>query len=85
MVQVVTGIIYLFLYLLAHAFLSKLLTPLWSFGHTAVTPRPRSLQFLAMAIATTLGNGLVLMALRKVSSDHAPTKLLFQCLAVTDL
>ena len=38
-----------------------------------------------LAIAASLGNGVILMALPKVSSVHPPTKLLFQCLAVTDL
>ena len=38
-----------------------------------------------LSITTSLGNALILIALRKVSSVHLPTKLLFQCLAVTDL
>ena len=38
-----------------------------------------------LAITATLGNILVLIALHKVSSIHAPTKLLLRCLAVTDL
>ena len=33
----------------------------------------------------TLGNVLILVALRNVSSIHPPTKLLFRCLAITDL
>ena len=37
------------------------------------------------SIFATLGNVLILVALRKVSSIHPPTKLLFRCLAVTDL
>ncbi|XP_022781306.1 adenosine receptor A1-like [Stylophora pistillata] len=37
------------------------------------------------AITTTLGNVLILIALHKVTSIHPPTKLLFRCLAVTDL
>ena len=38
-----------------------------------------------LSITAVLGNALILTALRKVSSVHPPTKLLFQCLAVTDL
>ena len=38
-----------------------------------------------LSIFATLGNVLILAALRKVSSIHPPTKLLFRCLAVTDL
>ena len=37
------------------------------------------------SIFATLGNVLILVALRKVSSIHPPTKLLFRCLAITDL
>ena len=38
-----------------------------------------------ISISATLGNALILVALRNVSSIHLPTKLLFRCLAVTDL
>ena len=38
-----------------------------------------------LSIFATLGNVLILIALRNVSSIHPPTKLLFRCLAVTDL
>ena len=38
-----------------------------------------------LSIFATLGNALILVALRNVSSIHPPTKLLFRCLAVTDL
>ena len=38
-----------------------------------------------LSIFATLGNTLILVALRNVSSIHPPTKLLFRCLAVTDL
>ena len=38
-----------------------------------------------LSISATLGNALILVALRNVSSIHPPTKLLFRCLAVTDL
>ena len=38
-----------------------------------------------LSITALLGNPLILVALLKVSSVHPLTKLLFQCLAVTDL
>ena len=38
-----------------------------------------------LSITATLGNTLILVALRNVSSIHPPTKLLFRWLAVTDL
>ena len=43
-----------------------------------------ALNFL-FSITASLGNVLILIALRKVTSIHPPTKLLFQCLAITDL
>ena len=38
-----------------------------------------------LSIFATLGNVLILVALRNVSSIHPPTKLLFRCLTITDL
>ena len=38
-----------------------------------------------LSVIALIGNLLVLVALRKVTSINPPTKLLFQCLAVTDL
>ena len=38
-----------------------------------------------LSITACLGNVLILLALHKTSSLHPPTKLLFQCLASTDL
>ena len=38
-----------------------------------------------LSIIASLGNVLILIALHKASSIHPPTKLLFQCLAATDL
>ena len=38
-----------------------------------------------LSIAASLGNVLILVALHKVTSIYPPTKLLFRCLAVTDL
>ena len=37
-----------------------------------------------LAITATLGNTLIFIALRKVSSIHPPTKFLLRCLAMTD-
>ena len=38
-----------------------------------------------LSITAILGNILILFALHKVASLHSPTKLLFRCLAATDL
>ena len=38
-----------------------------------------------LSITASLGNVLILIALHKVSSIYRPTKLFFQCLALTDL
>ncbi|XP_078384933.1 adenosine receptor A3-like [Oculina patagonica] len=38
-----------------------------------------------LSITAAVGNALILVALKNVSSIHPPTKLFFQCLAVTDL
>ena len=38
-----------------------------------------------LCVIATIGNFLILVALRKVTSIKPPTKLLFQCLAATDL
>ena len=40
---------------------------------------------IVLSITASLGNILILIALRKVTSIHPPTKLLFQYLAITDL
>lgn len=40
---------------------------------------------ILLVLAASLGNALILVALPKVSSLHPPTKLMFQCLTVTDL
>ena len=40
---------------------------------------------ILFSITASLGNILILIALRKATSIHLPTKLLFQCLATTDL
>ena len=40
---------------------------------------------IVLSITASLANILTLIALRKVTSIHPPTKLLFQCLAITDL
>ena len=38
-----------------------------------------------LSITAAVGNALILVALKNVSSLHPPTKLFFRCLAVTDL
>ena len=38
-----------------------------------------------LSITASLGNALILIVLRKVSSIHPPTKHFYRCLAVTDL
>ena len=40
---------------------------------------------ILFSITSSLGNILILIALPNVKSLHPPTKLLFQCLAITDL
>ena len=51
--------------------------------------RPRHLFIsvlnIFLSITASLGNALILIALRKQTGLHPPTKLLFRCLAVTDL
>ena len=60
-------------------------------GTFGVTKMPPGIDifFIALniflSITATLGNALILVTLRNVSSIHPPTKLLFRCLAVTDL
>ena len=38
-----------------------------------------------LSVTASLGNALILVALSKETSLHPPTKLLFRCMAVTDL
>ena len=40
---------------------------------------------ISLSITASVGNALILVALQKVPSIYPPTKLLFRCLAVTDL
>ena len=40
---------------------------------------------ILLSITAAVGNALILVALKNVSSIHSPTKLFFRCLAVTDL
>jgi len=40
---------------------------------------------ILLSITASLGNALILIALHKENSLHPPTKLLFRCLAITDL
>ena len=39
---------------------------------------------ILLSITASLGNTLILIVLRKVTSLHSPTKLLFQCLTIND-
>ena len=41
--------------------------------------------YIFLSIATVLGNAVILAALRKESSLNSPSKLLYSCLAVSDL
>lgn len=40
---------------------------------------------IPLCITASLGNVLIIVALAKVSSIHAPSKLLYRCLGVTGL
>lgn len=44
-----------------------------------------STTYILLSIATVLGNAVILAALRKESSLNSPSKLLYSCLAVSDL
>ena len=57
--------------------------PLWNADSTSIAILAGFNIFLA--ITASLGNALILIALHKVTSIYPPTKLLFRCLAVTDL
>ena len=60
-----------------------------TFNGTSLIPGGLYIFLIALSIflsvTATLGNALILVALRKISSICPPTKLLFRCLAVTDL
>ena len=56
----------------------------WS-GYSSTTDILLSVVNIFLSIAAFLGNALILTALHKVSSIYPPTKLLFRCLAVSDL
>ena len=53
----------------------------WSMGSVAFL----SALNIFLSITATLGNVLILVALHKDTSLHPPSKLLFRCLAVTDI
>ena len=57
-------------------------TPTWLTGVLTVF---LSALNIFLSITVSLGNPLILIALSKMTSLHPPTKLLFRCLAVTDL
>ncbi|XP_078342797.1 melanocyte-stimulating hormone receptor-like [Oculina patagonica] len=56
---------------------------------TSTIGRPRhafiSALNIFLAITASVGNSIIIIALHKVTTLHPPTKLLFRCLAVTDL
>ena len=54
-------------------------------GKTPHQPYIFSAINIFLSVTAFLGNTLILIALRKNSSLHPPSKLLFRCLAVTDL
>ncbi len=59
-------------------------------NQTLSTPPTGIVEFLSalnifLCVTATVGNFLILFALKNVSSIHPPTKLFFRCLAVTDL
>ena len=70
-------------------------TPTKTFDGSECSPfwvgefKTQSISFSAvnifLSITATLGNSLILAALRKESSLHPPSKLLYRCLATTDL
>ena len=45
----------------------------------------RSSEYNILSFTAFAGNSLLIVALRKVSSLHPPSKLLYRCLATTDL
>ena len=67
-----------------NTFQRLLCSPLWV-GES----KQQSLSFLTinifLSITATLGNCIILVALHKESSLHPPSKLLYRCLATTDL
>ena len=54
--------------------------PMWRLRHLFIP-----VLNILLSITASLGNALILVALHKETSLHPPTKLLFRCLAVTDL
>ena len=67
-----------------NTFQRLLCSPLW-----VGDSKQQSLSFLTinifLSITATLGNCIILVALHKESSLHPPSKLLYRCLATTDL
>ena len=53
-------------------------------SHAAYLALPLALNII-LVISAIVGNTLILVALNKVTSLHPPSKLLFRCLAITDL
>ena len=57
---------------------------MWPTGVAAVFLSTLNI-FLSITASLGGGNALILVALHKETALHPPTKLLFQCLAITDL
>ena len=62
----------------------SLCSPLW-LGDFKQQSISFSVVNILLSITATLGNSLILVALHKESSLHPPSKLLYRCLATTDL
>ena len=66
------------------AFDKSLCSPVWV-GEFKQQSISFSAVNILLSITATLGNSLILVALHKESSLHPPSKLLYRCLATTDL
>ena len=62
----------------------SLCSPLW-LGDFKQQSISFSVVNILLSITAILGNSLILIALHKESSLHPPSKLLYRCLATTDL
>ena len=69
---------------LTQTFDGSLCSPIW-LGEFKQQYISLSAVNILLSITATLGNSLILVALHKESSLHPPSKLLYRCLATTDL
>ena len=69
---------------LTQTFDGSLCSPIW-LGEFKQQSISLSAVNILLSITATLGNSLILVALHKESSLHPPSKLLYRCLATTDL